>query len=317
MGAEWQVIAFPVILPWQEEFWTLPLYFPDLKVGVLKGWPPGLPYQGLPLPPEAEAPAREWGHYRPGDLRQWHAFVEYRKGREEVRDILQALRGGEPEAEPAPAPAADPWALAWQLEKMQADQEAQLLRVDRGEEWLTEILAPEPWEEKADLGPAAGVKEMVDPDLALLRYRLWQRVMAHYLEERWAPLLLGRTSRAVFLALRGWPQWMLLKRVQVALPGCRSEAEFREVWDSAGKAEWQEEFQKLLAVVLEAAAGKDDLGAAAAELNRWVEAEMARQWPAEMAWRWELEVWAKEPQSAEEIGPVLCWAGAGAGILPG
>jgi hypothetical protein len=30
MGSAWHIVAFPVILPWREEFWTLPLYFPDL-----------------------------------------------------------------------------------------------------------------------------------------------------------------------------------------------------------------------------------------------------------------------------------------------
>ena len=47
MGSAWHIVAFPVILPWREEFWTLPLYFPDLKVGVIPGWPEQLPYQGM------------------------------------------------------------------------------------------------------------------------------------------------------------------------------------------------------------------------------------------------------------------------------
>ena len=50
MGSDWNIVAFPVILPWRDEFWTLPLYFPDLKVGVTPGWPAQLPYQGMPLP---------------------------------------------------------------------------------------------------------------------------------------------------------------------------------------------------------------------------------------------------------------------------
>ena len=37
MGSAWHIVAFPVILPWREEFWTLPLYFPDLQVGASRG----------------------------------------------------------------------------------------------------------------------------------------------------------------------------------------------------------------------------------------------------------------------------------------
>jgi hypothetical protein len=319
MGAEWQVVAFPVILPWREEFWTLPLYFPDLKVGVLPGWPTGLPYQGMPLPPEASAPGRDLRHYQPGDLRAWHAFAEYRQGKEEVADIIQALKGQAPEPSPEREPSADVWSLAWQLEKMQADEEAQLLRVDKGQAWLTEILAPEPWEEPAQFGPVPGPKEMVDPDLALMRYRLWRRVMAPHLREPWAPLLLGRTSRAIFLALKGWPQWILLKRVQVLLPGCRSEKEMSEAWQTAGKRKWQEKFQQLLAPALEAAVAgsQQDLAAAAREMNQFVEEKMIRKWPLSSTWRWDLEIWAQDSEEVEELGPVLCWAGAGAGILPG
>ena len=84
MGSAWHIVAFPVILPWREEFWTLPLYFPDLKVGVIPGWPEQMPYQGMPLPSEAEVHPRELQHYNPGDLRQWQAFANYRRDQEEA-----------------------------------------------------------------------------------------------------------------------------------------------------------------------------------------------------------------------------------------
>ena len=108
-----------------------------------------------------------------------------------LRDIRDYGRVEAPEKDASP----EAWSLAWQLEKLQADQEAQLLMVDQGQEWLKDILAPEPWEERPSFGPVPGVQEMVDPDLARLRYRLWERIMAPHLKDPWVPFLLGRTSR--------------------------------------------------------------------------------------------------------------------------
>ena len=65
MAADWHIVTFPLILPWRDEFWTLPP-FPQLKVGVVPGWPTQLPYQGIPLPPEAQVRPQELKHYRPG-----------------------------------------------------------------------------------------------------------------------------------------------------------------------------------------------------------------------------------------------------------
>jgi hypothetical protein len=318
MAAGWQMVAFPVILPWREEFWTLPLYFPDLKVGVIPGWPGNLPYQGLPLPPEAEAGGRELKDFKPGDLKQWQAFKEYRRAQEDREDdLIQAIRRGGTVTSPKPEPLPDAWHLAWQMEKILADQEAQLVRVDRGQEWLSEILAPEPWEERRSLGPVPGIGEMVDPELAELRYHLWQRVMAPYLQESWAPLLLGRTARSLFLTLRGWPQWTGLRAVQISLPGCRSEAEWLQVRNSAGMMEILRQCGALLAASLTKAAGSPDLAAAALELTEFVEKTLAPQWPLSPEWNWNLEIWAPDSEGGKEVAPVLCWAGAGAGVLPG
>jgi hypothetical protein len=316
MGAEWQIVAFPVILPWREEFWTLPLYFPDLKVGVTPGWPSQVPYQGMPLPPEAEAHPMEYKHYQPGDLRQWQAFANHMRAEEGEGDLLHVLRQyGEPRTQEQPAPP-NISSLAWQLEKMQADQDAQMVLVDQGQAWLKDILAPEPWEERPAFGPVPGVEEMVDPDLAKLRYHFWRRVMAPYLHDSWAPLLLGRTSRALFLTLKGWPEWTALQKLEILLPGCRSAAEWTAVAGEKGVPPWQREFKDRLADVLQGASDPEKLLAAARELNRFVEDELAAHWPRPEVWRWELEVWAPEG-SAEAEQPILCWAGAGAGILPG
>jgi hypothetical protein len=316
MGTGWQVVAFPVIVPWREEFWTLPLYFHNLVVGVVPGWPPELAVQGIPLPPEAQ-PLPQLKDYQPGELRQWQAFMEYSQAQEES-NVLQAIRsyGRMPEASEQEA-TPEAWSLVWQLEKMQADQEAQLLLVDKGQEWLGEILAPEPWEDRVDFVPVPGVGEMVDPELARLRYVLWRRVMASHLKEPWAPLLLGRSSRSLFLTLRGWPQWTGLKKVQVSLPGCRSAAEWTAVRDAQGTAQWLKEFvERLTAVLTAATADFAGLEAAAQNLEELVAESVTPQWPSPPTWKWDLEIWTPEGKDAE-IGPVLCWSGAGQGILPG
>ncbi len=320
MGAGRQIVAFPVILPWREEFWTLPLYFPHLKVGVVPGWPPQLPYQGIPLPPDARAPIQEYKGYQPGELRQWQAYADFRESQEDMGDLLQSIRQyGEPEAEPAARKpvSAQAWSLAWQLEKMSADQEAQLLLVDQGQDWLREILAPEAWEEKPAFASVPGVGEMVDPEMAKLRYRLWERVMAEYLEEAAVPLLLGRTSRSLFLSLRGWPQWTDIKMAQVALPGCRNAQEWQAICGQGGSPPWREGFVELLEACLSAAETDfQELQEASRNLEEFTQNQVAAQWPLPLDWKLELEIWMPD-HSEEEEGAVLCWRGAGDGVLPG
>jgi hypothetical protein len=318
MANGWQLVAFPLILPWRPEFYTLPLYFPDLQVGVIPGWPADLPYQGLPLPPEAQITAPDLKHYQPGELRQWQAFADYQQSRDEG-DLVQALKGyaGAPPPPPSEtAPRPDPWTLAWQLEKMQADQEAQLLRVDQGQDWLTDIIRPEPWSDPTDFGPAPpGVEETVDPELAQLRHRLWQRVMGPHLEGRYAPVLLGRASRAAFLTLRGG-NWTALHQAAVVLPGVRSLKEWRELGVSAIKPPWQPEFNRLLADALESAAGQGDLPVKAQKLQNFVDNQVTPQWPLTPAWQWRMEIWTPDGDAADGA-PVLCWRDAGRDILPG
>ena len=318
MGSAWHIVAFPVILPWREEFWTLPLYFPDLKVGVIPGWPEQLPYQGMPLPSEAEVHPRELLHYKPGDLSQWQAFANYRRDQEgEGESLIQAIRSYGQAAAPEPQPPPpNAWSLAWQLEKMQADQEAQLLLVDQGQDWLQDIFKPEPWDDRRSYGPVSGVAETVDPELAKLRYRLWRRVMAPDLPEQSVPLLLGRASRPLFLTLKGWPDWTALRTVPLSLPGCRNGDEWLKVAGEAGQPPWQAKFVDLLGALLTAAADNQELKAASRELQEFVADEIAANWPLPAVWHGDLEIWG--PDGAPEAsGPVLCWGSAGAGILPG
>jgi len=316
MAGTWSIAAFPLILPWQPEFWTLPLYFPDLKVGVKHQWPESVPYEGLPLPPEARRPLADLKHYAPGEARQWHAFQEFQQSREEVDDLVRALRG-EPE-EPAPETREFPeaWAMAWQLEQMQAEQDARMSLVDRGNEWLADIFRPEPWEDKSGFGQAPGLKETMDPELARIRYGLWRRVMGEALTGAWAPLLLGRGSAAVLAALLGWPQWTFVERVTVKLPGVQSEPQWREAQNLLHSGPWQEQFATLLNACLEAAAGRQDLSPVAGALAQFGEA-LGQAWPQPPSWWWSLEIWSRPDQSDWEWGPVLNGAPDGTDILPG
>jgi hypothetical protein len=318
MGSPWHIVAFPVILPWREEFWTLPLYFPDLKVGVIPGWPEQLPYRGMPLPAEAEVHPRELQHYQPGDLSQWQAFAKYRQDQEEEgENVIQAIRGYGQAAPPEPqSPPPQAWSLAWQLEKMQADQEAQLLLVDQGQDWLQDIFKPEPWDDKPSYGPVSGVAETVDPELAKLRYRLWRKVMIPDSPGQSVPLLLGRASRPLFLTLKGWPDWTALRSVTLSLPGCRNGGEWLKVAGEAGQPPWQAQFADLLGALLTAAAGDQDLEAASQALQEFVEQDILASWPWPEVWYGDLEIWAADA-APEANGPVLCWRSAGASVLPG
>ena len=103
-------------------------------------------------------------------------------------------------------------------------------------------------------GPVPGVQEMVDPDLAKLRYRLWRGSWPRTSKIPGCPLLLGRTSRSLFLTLKGWPEWTGLKKVQISLPGCRSAEEWLKVCGNGEAPPWQEQAVELLAALLDAAA---------------------------------------------------------------
>ena len=314
MASDWQIVAFPLILSWHNDFWTLPLYFPDLKVGVTPGWPTQLQYQGLPLPPEALAHPHEFKHYKPGDFRQMKAFEEYQEALVETGDLLGDLRHYGQEQTPPEDSASRIWSLAWQIEKLQADQEAQLALVDRGQGWLKDILTPEPWEERPGFGQVTGIPEMVDPDLARLRYALWRRVMAPHLQEPWTPLLLGRTSRSLFLTLKGWPEWTGLKRVQFTLPGVQSAEEWRTVCVDGAPPPWQGHAVELLDAMLDEGDDLQDLENAATELREFLADEVLPKWPFPVIGNFDLEIWVAD---SDDEQPVICWSGAGTGMLPG
>lgn len=320
MSGSLQFVAFPLILPWREDFWGLPLYFPELTVGVLWHWPPGLPYQGRPLPPQVETGLKELRHYAPGDLTQWQAYEKYTDTREEVDDILRALRGElEPEAEKLKGPwqTDDVYAVAWQLELAEADQEAHLNRVERGGEWLAEMFAPEPWEEPGALPALPGEPEILDPETARWRYLLWRREMAASLAAGAVPLLLGRTSRAIFTYLRGEAGLWAIPAARLRLPGCRTESEYLALRGEEGFPAWQPQFRERLAPCLAAAVQGADLGAPVGELSRWVEEELLKLWPLEPDWFTDLEIWRRAPEAPEGGEPLVLWGRPGRELVAG
>lgn len=321
MSATWRLVAFPLIVPWRAEFWSLPLFFPDLAVGVLRRWPPELPYRGRPLPPEAAAGGKELQHYAPGELTQWQAYEEYAARPEEVEDIVRALRGEAPEppeATPAaagPWKADDPWRVAWGLEVMEAEQEANLTGVDRGDALLGEALAPETWEEPADFAALPGEVEVVDPETARLRYLLWRREMQEHLGPMSAPLLLGRASQAMFTSLRKAAGGGPAPRARLRLPGILSEADYQAARGAA--ASWQGEFRRLVEACLTAADQGAILEAPAQELSRWLADDLPRLWPDAPSLTWDLEIWGREPASSEGGETLLAWGGLGKGVIAG
>ena len=319
MPATWQLVAFPLILPWRQEFWSLPLYFPKLTVGVLWQWPQGLPYQGRPLPPEAMAGGQELKHYAPGELKQWQAYEEYTSSREEVEDIVRALKGTpvEPEMAEGPWKDKDALSLAWQLEVMEADQEAHLAMVDQGEEGLAAILAPEALGESEDFTVSPGEKEVLDPETARLRYLLWRRELGVLLAPESLPLLLGRTARTIFASLRQEAGGGKTPHVRFTLPGCRTEDEYHAAKDGERAVGWQREFDRMLGACLTAADQGADLEQPVSELTQWLAEELPQQWPGIPLWTWDLEIWSREPKIREGGEALLAWGGLGKEVVPG
>ncbi|MBM4284303.1 MAG: hypothetical protein FJ128_03490 [Deltaproteobacteria bacterium] len=222
-------------------------------------------------------------------------------------ELVRELRGES--RRPAPERRASPeaWALAWQLEKMQADQEAQMHLVDRGQEWLTEIFRPEPWADTSGIRATTGVQEVADPDLARLRYLLWRRVMAPELTGSWAPLLLGRGSRGMFAALVGFSEFLSLPRLEVQLPGVRTADRWQAPAELAAEPAWRGRFREALEACLSAARSGEGLTAAGVDLSALAQ-EFAQAWPTPPSWWWPLEFWPRLEVNGKAWGPLLCGA---------
>jgi len=318
MSATWQFVAFPLVLPWQPEFWSLPLFFPDLKVGVLWKWPAGMPYQGRALPPGALA-GQDFRDYAPGELKQWRAYEEFTRSQEEVEDIVRTLRGepAKPDLAEGPFKSENAANLAWQLEAMEADQETQLGKVDRGEKWLAEILGPEAWDDPVSFSGMPTGKEVLDPEMARLRYLLWRREMGAFLGPESAPLLLGRTSQAIFTSLRMEAGVGQAPLVRFKVPGCRQQDEYQAAQQALTEAGGLARWPHLLGACMATAAQGGTMEQPAKELSRWLEEELSRQWPGSPITTWDLEIWGAAPRAAEGREILLAWGGLGKNVVPG
>ncbi len=204
----WQYVAFPLVSAWRDDFWSLPVYFPDLWLGDMTGRPAGLPLGSLPLPPRQEGLADPSRDFRPGELSQWQAYLKYsQRPEEEQGDIVRSLKGQPPRPRTAgPDPAAF-WTLDWRLEKSLAEATADLGQVAARQTSLDDILAPEAWEEDsrrqaaAWQDPALAPVDRLDPELLKLRLQFWLKVAEPHLTPPWVPVCL---DRGVCRHLSGW-----------------------------------------------------------------------------------------------------------------
>lgn len=263
----WQIAAFPLVIGWQPEYWSLPLYFPDLVVGLCEGQPEGTGLQSVPLPPRNESLSFDWRNYRPGELQQWKAYLDYKASAEEDEeelDLIHAIKGEPAVALPEPPQGESgvtlpkllntsaTWTVAWQLEKMVAEQEAGLREIQRHQAKLDAWLAPEPWEEAAfrppvDLDPRLEASESPDPELALLRLYLWRAVLGPHLTPPWAPLILAAPARFA-------PDCLPPNALQsdFTLPGCQTREDLHQAQARLVSAGLESRFSLALSEVLEA-----------------------------------------------------------------
>ncbi|MFP3868562.1 MAG: hypothetical protein ACLFUU_10440 [Desulfobacteraceae bacterium] len=336
----WQVAAFPLIVGWQPESWSLPLYFPDLLVGQLEGQPANTGLHTLPLPPLDKNLPFDWRNYRPGELQQWKAYLEFKASEEmpeDESDLIRAIKG-EPSAIPPSEPPPEAglpqlpdasmiWTLAWQLEKMWTEQEARLKLVQNQQSQLDTWLAPEPWEEKAAFqppptqDPLLAATALPDPELALLRLYFWRAILAPHLSHPWAPLILASPSSLGLIPEPPGPRsaGQGTAKMHLTLPGCRDRQGLEQALDQLAAAGLEGQFALALGQVLQALATNDpDLESAQAQLQGLVEQQL---------WPW-LKIENRQPAITLEIrqsiaaeqdladqikevfpGPVLFWRG--------
>ena len=95
-------------------------------------------------------------------------------------------------------------------------------------------------------------------------------------------------------------------------------AEWARIRDDAGLGSHLAKFRELLSSALASATDSENIPATGKELHDFVEEYLVPNWPLDALWNWTLEIWGPDGEGEEEeAGPVLCWAGAGAGVLPG
>lgn len=182
-GWDWTWVAFPVCLPWQEEFGPLSFYFPEVECGLLLQAPPAVGWRSRFQPPKYQnLPALLKG-FRPGELRQWQAFLDFLASQEgDDTELRAAIRG---ELAPVLPPSPEPellWSLAYQLEQVLSDAAAGLAALRRQEQALSTALGGE-LEEITALGSVepsfSPDLDRTPPDLELTRLRLlfWRQLL--------------------------------------------------------------------------------------------------------------------------------------------
>ena len=286
----WQVAAFPLVIGWQAEYWSLPLFFPDLLVGHLEGQPDHTGLQSLPLPPLDKSLAFDWRNYHPGELLQWKAYLEFKAGEEEqedTNDLIRAIKG-KPEPPPAlpplPPEAGFPqlpeasmiWTLAWQLESMWAEQEARLLVLQDQQSELDTWLAPEPWEEPPAFRPPPSHDPLLtpaappDPELALLRFYFWRAILGSRLSPPWVPLILASPGFSVLRGEEPGPA-----SVRLTLPGCQNREGLEQAVNQVSAAGLESRLTQALGQVLDAmASSPTEIEPAQQELQNLVEQKL-------------------------------------------
>lgn len=255
MRQSWQFVAFPLVVDWQPDFASLAVYFPGVECGWLRQAPVSCRWRSRFGPPRyRDLPALLRG-FRPGELSQWQAFLDFLAAQEqEEENALRAAIRGRFAAVLPPSP--DPeflWSLACQLEEMLQETAAGLAKLRRQEEALSAALGGD-LEEAIALGalepsfsPDLGLSPP-DPELARVRLLFWRQlleveaatdrvglVLANLAGDT-SPRLLYAEAQASGEPVQRW-SWQLPK-LDPAAP---------EV------APWQEKFQAALAEMLNAA----------------------------------------------------------------
>lgn len=307
-GTAWTFVAFPLVLDWQADFASLAFYFPELECGRLQGAPPACRWHSRFGPPRYhDLPALLKG-FRPGELSQWRAFLDFLASQESEEEDLKAAIKGQllPVLPPAPEPEFL-WSLAWLLEQTLRETAAGLAQVRRQEEALSAALGGE-LEEAVALGalePSFSPNLELsppDPELSRIRLLFWQQLLEVTVDS-------GRVGLVLESAAGEPGPRLLWQEAQAA-----GEAVSRWSWRLPGPsplplteetAAWQEKFQAALADLLNAALTSPTAAASPATAM----AELLDQLPVPgPGTDFMLELWSHPPEALAALPRLLLFA---------
>ncbi|MGQ9921536.1 MAG: hypothetical protein ACUVRZ_09450 [Desulfobacca sp.] len=281
-----QYVIFPLVVHWQPWLENLSLYLPDLHGGLVSG-APAAARLSLLQPPRQQVWQAFARHFRPGELRQWQAYLHYLGAQEDQdeQDLRAAIRGTLAPVLPPELDREVLWSLAYQLEETLAEKAAGLERLAAQEKALGQLLgeaepdAPENLPVDVAFSPAL-TRSTMDLSLARLRLQFWQKILAPYLEDPWTlvvlePMAGDSSPRYLWQAAQAEGQEVWQTAWQLPgwrpQPGCEAQA--------MAPLELGVVFRKTLAGLLQALSLTDAAAAAAwqEQMNRLVE---ERCWPA-------------------------------------